>query len=254
MLPLRVILMSRAPIAGQTKTRLIPALGAAGAAEFHAACLNDLLDELDAWRHAAGDTGLSVGLTLSITPAGSESTFRAAGVALPEDAERATQRGDTLDERMREALRDGLADAERVLLIGADLPLLTREHLEQAAQALREHDAVLGPAEDGGYYLIGVRAGKAGVGGWEGLFDAGTGSAVGKGSAVGTRSGAIPPEDPVLERTLARARSLGLRVALIGRLPDVDTPEDAHRVLAHPLAARLSARRSVKLLRERLGG
>jgi len=239
---LRVILMSRAPIAGQTKTRLIPALGAAGAAAFHAACLNDLLAEIACWRRAEAGRGMSVRLTLSLTPAGSEAAFRAAGVALPEDAGLAAQRGETLDERMRAALRDGLADAERVLLIGADLPLLTGEHLEQAARALLDHDVVLGPAEDGGYYLIGVRAGKAGAGGWEGLFD------------LDNEAGAMPPEGTVLERALARSRALGLRVAQLGTLPDVDTPEDARRVLAHPLAGRLSARRSLTMLRELPGG
>lgn len=237
---LRVILMSRAPIAGQTKTRLIPALGTAGAAALHAACLNDLLAEIASWRKTAGHT--NVRLTLSLTPDGSEAAFRAAGVALPEDADCAAQRGETLDDRMRAALRDGLIDAERVLLIGADLPLLTREHLEQAAEALLGHDAVLGPAEDGGFYLIGVRAGKAGAGGWEGLFD----------SAAG--NGANSPEETVLERMLTRARALGLRVDRLGTLPDVDTPEDIRRILAHPLAKRLSARRSVRFLRESLGG
>lgn len=238
----RVILMSRAPVAGQTKTRLIPALSAAGAAAFHAACLNDLLAEIAAWRQEAERAGLSIRLTLSLTPAGSEAAFRAAGVDLSETSDLADQRGDTLDERMREALRDGLTDAERALLVGADLPLLTREHLEQAAQALRTHDAVLGPAADGGYYLIGVRAGQAGAGDWEGLFDS------------GPEGGPAAAQELVLERLLARARALGLSVAQLESLPDVDTPEDARRVLAHPLARRLAARRSVTLLRERFGG
>jgi len=234
--------LSRVPIAGQTKTRLIPALGAAGAAAFHAACLDDLLTEIAAWRREAGSRGVSVRLTLSLTPAGAEAAFRVAGVDVPADADLAAQRGDSLDERMREALRDGLADAERALLIGSDLPLLTREHLELAAQALETHDAVLGPAEDGGYYLIGVRGGKSGTDDWEGLFDSGSASDV------------IRAQVTVLARTLARGRALGLRVAQLGTLPDVDTPEDARRILAHPLAERLSARRSIRLLRERFGG
>ncbi len=232
---LRLIVMSRAPVAGQTKTRLIPALGAEGAAAFHAACLVDLLTEAEAWRQQLAGHGAAFLLTLSITPAGSEAAFRAAGVDVPAHAQVIAQRGDTLGERMREALRDGLADAERVLLVGCDLPLLTWAHWEAAARALDGHEAVFGPATDGGYYLIGVRrptAGKA----WEGLLevdDWGSGN--------------------VLERTLTRAGELGLPVAQIANLPDADTPEDLRRVLEHPLAKLRSTRRSLTLLRERLG-
>lgn len=232
---LRLIVMSRAPVPGRTKTRLIPALGAEGAAAFHAACLRDVLAEAEAWRQQLAEQDTALQLTLSITPAGSEAAFRAAGVDLPAHANVAAQRGDTLGERMREALRDGLADAECVLLVGCDLPLLTWAHWEAAARALDGHEAVFGPATDGGYYLIGVRRPASGSV-WEGMLDVGN-----RGSGT------------VLERTLVRAKELGLSVAQIAKLPDADTPEDLRRILEHPLAKLRSARRSLTLLRERIG-
>ena len=235
MATLRLIVMSRAPVPGLTKTRLIPALGAEGAAAFHAACLMDLLAEADTWRREWAGRGAAFGLTLSITPPGSEAAFRAAGVDWPAHANVAAQRGDTLGERMRDALREGLAVAERVLLVGCDLPLLTWAHWEAAARALDDQEAVFGPAADGGYYLIGVRRPAAGRA-WEGMLEAGDGG----GSTV-------------LERALAQARHLGLSVAQIATLPDADTPEDLRRVLDHPLAKLRSARRSLTLLRERSG-
>lgn len=229
-----LIVMTRAPISGETKTRLIPALGADGAARFHAACLADLLGEAEVWRRDLAGRGMSLSLTLSITPPGSEDAFSRWGVEFPGYATVAAQRGDSLGERMIAALRDGLASSGRVLLNGCDLPLLTGAHWEAAIQALDRCDAVIGPSTDGGYYLIGVRRPERA--GWEGLLEPGAWS-----------------NDTVLARTLARARDLDLRVGQIATLPDVDVPDDAQRVLAHPLARILAARRGVTMLRDHFG-
>lgn len=229
-----LIVMSRAPVPGETKTRLIPALGAEGAMRLHMACLADLLDEADGWRKDLAGAGRSVALTLSITPVGSERTFLDAGATVPAHVSIVAQRGESLGARMHAALKDGLDIGDRVLLTGCDLPLLTRSHWAAADRLLDLHDVVLGPSADGGYYLIGIR--RHARPGWEDLLDL---------DAWGTGT--------VLERTLARAHERKVSIGKIAMLPDLDVPEDAQRVLTHPLAKILSARRGVTLLRERFG-
>jgi rSAM/selenodomain-associated transferase 1 len=139
--PANIAILSRAPVPGQTKTRLIPALGAEGAAELHRRLL-----------HATVRTTLQADLgplTLWCTPDTSHPEF-AACAALGPLTLRPQASGD-LGQRM-------LATISRpTLIIGTDCPALTPAHLQQAAAALSENDAVLIPAEDGGYVLIGLR-------------------------------------------------------------------------------------------------
>jgi hypothetical protein len=233
--PLHLVLMSRAPVPGRTKTRLTPPLGPEEAQALHVACLNDLLAECRAWRAARLARGdVPPALHLFIDPPGSQAAFRLAGVDWPEDYALHNQRGETLGERMAQAIRRVLTvqspvagePSGRVLLIGADLPLLTAAQLDEAAAALDRADPVFGPTMDGGYYLVGVRSDP------QGLFDL-------QGWGGGT----------VLERSLAAARARGLRPALITPLPDVDTAADLAAVLSHPLAASLAGRRSLRLIR-----
>ena len=272
-----LIVMSRAPVPGRTKTRLIPAFGAEAAAAFHAACLAEVLAEGDAWRHAVAPQGQARALTLCVTPPESWPDFVRAGIVLPPGAALTVQQGETLGARMAHALHGvlgtaalgsaalgtasggalgrfsggatggamtggpALAHAGAALLVGSDLPLLSRSHLEAACAALLGGtglpdgaapgaDVVLGPAEDGGYYLIGVRAGSR----WPELLDA-------EDWGGGT----------VLQRTLATAGRIGLTVAQLAPLPDADTPEDLARILAHPQAA--TGRPSLALVRRMLG-
>ena len=224
--------MSRAPVPGETKTRLIPALGAEGAAEFHAACLADVLDVATAWRSRtpAGSAGRAI--TLSITPPASWPLFEAAGLRLLPDVQVVGQRGADLGERMVHGLRAGLDEADVALLIGSDLPLLTPEILDVALTRLTDDakEIVFGPALDGGYYLIGVSR-KAHR--WQDVLAS---------QAWGTGN--------VLERAVARARELGLRAGMVDGLPDADTPEDLREILAHPLVATLSGRRSLNWLQQ----
>jgi hypothetical protein len=99
------------------------------------------------------------------------------------------------------AARD--AGIGRAVMVGTDCPELQAAHLEQALQALGDHDLVLGPAADGGYYLIGARRPCPG------LFRD------------------MPwSTDRVLALTLARARDAGLRVRLLDLLRDLDTADD----------------------------
>lgn len=72
-------------------------------------------------------------------------------------SEKYVQQGNDLGERMKNAFVKGFEDGyTRIVLIGSDLPDITTQHIEEGLEALKQHDVVLGPAEDGGYYLIGL--------------------------------------------------------------------------------------------------
>ncbi|MEX0268047.1 TIGR04282 family arsenosugar biosynthesis glycosyltransferase [Leptolyngbyaceae cyanobacterium UHCC 1019] len=191
----RLIIFTRYPEAGKAKTRLIPALGAEGAAMLHRQMTDHTFVQVQRLqfqhpicvevRFAGGDRDLMqrwLGTDLMYTVQGE---------------------GD-LGDRMGRSLQSALnAGVDRVLIIGTDCPDLTASLLEQAFCELEQHDLVLGPASDGGYYLIGIRR-------WiPRLF---------RGIAWSTAS--------VLERTLAIAAELSLSVALLPVLSDVDYPAD----------------------------
>ena len=141
-----IAIMAKAPVAGLAKTRLIPLLGASGAAA------------LQRWLlHRTVMTALQADLgpvSLWCTPDTEHPEF-----AMWDDDYRVTLRqqpaGD-LGERMAQAVAES-AGIGGTLVIGTDCPLLTPADLRAAAAALLEHDAVLAPAEDGGYVLIGLR-------------------------------------------------------------------------------------------------
>ena len=146
--PVAVQVFARAPEPGLSKTRLIPALGAERAAMLHRALVEDALGT--ACRAGIGP------VTLWCTPDPPHAEL----VALSEahDTAIATQRGAGLGERMFNALRDGLDACPGALVIGSDCPFLTAGDLGAAACLLAEgRDAVVGPARDGGYYLLAVR-------------------------------------------------------------------------------------------------
>ena len=142
-----IVVMAKAPLAGFAKTRLIPALGAEGAAALAARLLEHAVEQA-----VAAGTG-PVGLCC--TPDVNHAAF----VRLAERyALLLTPQGDgDLGERMARALAHRLAEFERCLLIGADIPGLDAAYLRGAARALLDHDAVFGPALDGGYTLVGLR-------------------------------------------------------------------------------------------------
>lgn len=135
----RLVLFARYPIAGECKTRLIPAVGAAGAAKIHRQLTERTLATL-----------LSAGcpVTLAYTGARGEdfSHWLGPAVSLVEQVE-----GD-LTAKLLAAL-----DPAPVIFFGADTPDLDWRHVRAAIEGLENHDVVIGPAEDGGYYLIGLR-------------------------------------------------------------------------------------------------
>ena len=194
-----LILFTRVPKAGQAKTRLIPALGEHGAAEFQWRLLARLLGEL---RHGA-EQGL---WRLRVYYCGTEGLERlrsmaGEGVVFVEQADNAD-----LGARMRAALERELgAGAPAVGLMGSDLPEATASVVAEALGLLEDPavDVSLCPVEDGGYWFVGLKLP------FPQLFE---------GTVYGGAS--------VFEDALAACAAHGRAVAAGPRLHDVDTPED----------------------------
>jgi len=195
--PVAIAILAKAPIAGFAKTRLIPALGEAGAATLQAR-----LTERAVATAAAAGTGP---VTLWAAPDQRHPAF--AQLAERFAIALARQDGGDLGARMLAALAAANGPA---LVIGTDCPALTADHLRAAADVLRAStDAVLIPAEDGGYVLIGARVPRPA------LFRA---------MPWGTAG--------VLGETRRRLAELGLSWREPATLWDVDVPEDLERLRA----------------------
>lgn len=189
----RLIVFTRYPHPGKVKTRLIPSLGAYGAARLQREMTRAILRSAST---LAPDIGLEVHFDQGDESGmqhlyGSDLTLR-------------RQTDGDLGQRMRHAFESAFAEgAGRVVLIGSDCPLITPAILCQAFDRLASYACVLGPAADGGYYLIGLTRPEAA------LFEE---------LAWGTPS--------VLAQTLSRAQGAGLATSIMQTLPDIDRPED----------------------------
>jgi len=194
----RLIVFARAPTPGKVKTRLIPALGEAGAAALHRRLVMHSL-------RAATDAQLGP-VELWCAPDAGDPFFRECerrfGVSLHSQGE-----GD-LGTRMQRAFESALARARRAILVGSDIPALSAQYLRDAERALvGGDDVVIGPAEDGGYVLIALSRCDAE------LFRG------------------IPWGGPkVLKETRRRIAALGRRLSELPALWDVDRPEDLERL------------------------
>jgi rSAM/selenodomain-associated transferase 1 len=198
-MPWRLIVMAKAPAAGLAKTRLIPALGADGAAALAARLLAHAIEQAEAAAPAARE--------MCVTPDPAHPAF-AAWAGRPGWQWSAQGAGD-LGARMDRALTRALAAAPAALLIGTDAPALDAARLCEAAQALREYDTVFVPALDGGYALVGLRRPVPA------LFD---------GVAWSTPA--------VMAATRERAAAAGLRWAELAPVADIDEPADLARLPA----------------------
>jgi hypothetical protein len=143
----RLLVFARDPVPRRVKTRLIPALGVAGATDVYRQMLQDTLAT------AARADGARCELWIDGADRGS------ATVALARDLGMSihTQQGADIGARMFAALGEALGRAQCAVLIGTDCPEFDKPHIEAAFRTLQTHDAVLGPAADGGYVLIGLR-------------------------------------------------------------------------------------------------
>jgi len=198
-----VIVFARAPLPGAVKTRLIPTLGAEGAAALHARLVKRTLATARAASYHR--------IELHGAPDIDDPFFRFCAGHF--DAALVAQSGADLGARMLAAFQSALAACPRVLLVGSDCPALTARHLRRADRALRDGaDAVFIPCEDGGYALIGLRR-----------VDPRLFAGIGWGGAA------------VMEETRARLRELGWPWRELETLWDVDRPQDYERLLASGL-------------------
>ena len=193
-----LIVYVRKPEAGRSKTRLGARIGHQQAAGVYTRLLFSYLSDL-----LKSDSLKDAAITLSAADKDSAVFFRA---AYPE-LRIIEQITGGLGERMRASFDDVFAlGAEAAVLTGSDIPLLDAEMAAQAFTQLKENEIVLGPAEDGGYYLIGFRKP-----GWN-VFDN------------------IPwSTESVLEVTLTQVNELGLKKTLLPKGYDLDVEADHQR-------------------------
>ena len=214
--PTRVVVLTRFPRLGEVKTRLVPPLSPEEALAMHDHLARHAVDRARALA-ATREARVEVRTDAAYAHA-AEEWLGARGIGYHYQGE-----GD-LGDRLRLAFIDGFLRGDgRVVVIGADCARLTTDHLREATCRLDGADVVLGPATDGGYYLIAIRreARKA---------------------ALGALFADIPwSTDKVLEETLAACKRAGLTSALLEELPDVDRPEDLADAQAALDANRLAA-------------
>lgn len=199
----RVVVFARSPRPGEAKTRLIPLLGAEGAADLHARLVEHALRTA----HQA-----AVGRVELHCDGPADDPFLR-GCAVRYGATQVPQAAGDLGARMHLAFERALRAETPVLLMGTDCPAMTPDHLRQAKKALRAGaEAVFAPCEDGGYALIGLRRLAPD------LFEA------------------MPwGSERVMAETRRRLRRLGWTWRELETLWDVDRPEDYERLLASGL-------------------
>ena len=204
-----LIVMAKQPLPGRTKTRLSPPLSLGEAAELYS-CL--LLDTLEAVREAAGQ--LPLGPFIAFYPEQGQSVFR----AMAPDFQLLAQQGHNLNERLSRALLSVCEHGyDQVTAINSDSPALPADFLIQAYQELDDPDVdvVLGPCDDGGYYLIG----------WKRPYP----------NLVRNVTMSTPT---VLAETVALALDAGLQVAMLPPWYDVDDAAALDRLQADGYSGR----------------
>jgi uncharacterized protein len=184
----RIVIFAKQPVPGRVKTRLIPALGAAGAARLAHQMLEYTVGE-----------ALATGLAVDLRGDPDAAQWHEARTNMVLTA----QGGGDLGERLARAVRRTLGEGENILLVGADCPELDRHRLVASAEALASHDAVIHPARDGGYALLGLKRFDPS------LF-----------VEMPWSTGAVAAE------TIARIEALGWSLNARETLQDVDEPED----------------------------
>jgi uncharacterized protein len=194
-----LVIFAKAPVPGQVKTRLCPPLTADEAATIHGSFV---LDTLERTKAAVTRLKLQADRYLACAPSSTLAFFKIMeerqGVSLIE------QEGEDLGARMNRACETlFLRGHKQVVIVGTDVPSLPLDYYRQALDLLEHHDVVVGPALDGGYYMIGLKKVLPG------LFQD------------------IPwSTDRVLTITREKAIGMGLRIALLPEWRDVDTIDD----------------------------
>jgi len=193
----RIIIMCKAPLPGEVKTRLIPALGADDACRLHELLATRIIETV-----LLSDL---CPLTIWCSPDINHIFFKSY-------AQRATlklQAGRDIGERMFHAALHELDNdgVDRVLIVGTDTPSVDAAYLDNALSRLNDQEAVIGPAEDGGYVLLGLKRAESL------LFEGMTWST-----------------DKVFDETVSRLDTTGWNWVSLPCLWDVDEPEDLQRI------------------------
>ncbi len=205
-----LVLFTRWPVAGKTKTRLIPRYGAHGAANIHRQLIARTIATAQALPRA---TDIVVAVAEAPQETDTTSLFPAHWPIL-------SQHGSDLGERMANAIDDTFLcrqQAQSIVLIGVDCPGYSPELLQDAAACLQTRNVVFAPTEDGGYGLVGVQRRS---------WNHQTRCALFENIAWGSSA--------VMQTTLTqlRARTPPLTVAQLSTIWDVDTPVDVERAVA----------------------
>lgn len=195
--PVRLIVMAKAPVPGAVKTRLVPALGEAGAAA--------LAERLLAHAVAQAVAAACGPVELNIAPDAAHPSV--ARLSAEHGLQLSVQGEGDLGARMQRALERALAHGESACLFGTDAPAIDAAMLREAAVCLAIHDAVFVPAFDGGYALVGLRR-------------------------VAPSLFADMPwsTSAVMARTRERLGAAGLRWAELPPVHDIDVPADLQRL------------------------
>jgi uncharacterized protein len=221
-----LILMAKAPREGEVKTRLIGQLSSADVTELYL----DFLRDTFALMEEVQDERETLSLALCYTPEGEEEAFE---VVEREGSLMLAQRGEDLGERLANCFTDffGLG-FESVAVIGADTPSLPPDYLFEAFERLGdENDVVIGPAEDDGYYLVGMRK---------------CNREIFAGIPWGT-GGVLPATQDLL-------REAGLNMISLPAWYDIDTPADLARLWDELKSGKVSAKFTKKSLAKHHSG
>ncbi len=204
MIPVTLVVIAKAPVAGRAKTRLATAVGEQAAADIAAATLLDTLDAV----YATPVQSRVVALTGDLGMASSSCQIRSRLRDLPV----VEQRGNDFSARLANAIADAAATAgaRPVLLIASDTPQVTAGLLAECAEALLSTDVVFGLARDGGWWVLGVT-------------DPTMAECL---NSIPTSRADTGPA------TLEALRDKGLAVTLVAELSDVDTVDDVAVVRA----------------------
>lgn len=189
-----IVVMTKIPVPGKTKSRLASILTPDQRGELSQAFLQDIISELRI---------LPYELAIAIWPPGNEDIIEE---ILEYPYMIFPQRGNDIGERMMYAAQDMLYKGlGPVIIVGSDIPLLSGYHIKKAIEALQNNDIVLGPAKDGGFYLIGLNTCIPN------LFH-----------HINWSSG------QECQQLINNTKKLSLKLHLIDELFDIDTPDDYH--------------------------
>lgn len=189
----RVCVFLKPPIAGKVKTRLVPAVGAEGAAALAEAFFRDTWNCVEALSWAIPIVASTDSLSPKILPRPETQVW--------------LQGGGDLGARIERILRRALTQSPFAMALGADSPGIPRSFLEHAHEALRSADAVLGPCDDGGFYLLGVRE-----------------------CPPGLLTGIPWSQSTTFAHTLDRLNQLGMKSTVLDPWYDIDCPQDLDRL------------------------